>query len=332
MKHVFLLIRISSFLIAGSIWFNRLFLVSTASYKPNRHPKIQPLSLQIKTYCDPLRLFLNDCDYRIFETYISAEGFRESYCNKNNYIVAGGVNEGQLASHILRICPDVSFVGTEIQLGALVIAKTLLANFTHAYIYHGGWSDHRTTMKISTNAEGRNQGAGLFTTEGRKASYIGRLSSSAYEVPVFTLEEFAFQHRIERALVVVIDTEGYEPIVIKGMHLEKDENRRLFSFIHFELGGTWAERDLRHPPGSMTQYETALYLESLGYEILIIGCGGFLPVEPEFFNHVEDFTTLFERRNEGRGYFVQGNALAIYRRFANELLLKTVDSHIWVSK
>ena len=238
---------------------------------------------------------------------------------------------GYLAFQILSLCPEATFVGSEIQLIALGMARRLLSNFTHAHVYHCAWSDHSAeNLKILTNAEGDSEGGGLISTEEDLKRNPRGLSESDYEVSVLTLEEFAIQHRIEKALLLIIDTEGHEPLVIKGMHLENDVNRKRFSFLHYELGGTWAERDSRHPPGSMTQYQTALYLDALGYEIYMIGCNGFLPVEPAFFNNVENFTSSLEQRNEGFGFFVQGNALAMYRSYANPFLVRVVDSNIIV--
>ena len=35
---------------------------------------------------------------------------------------------------------------------------------------------------------------------------------------------------------LVIDAEGHEPLIIQGMHLEQEQNRRKFSAFQIELG------------------------------------------------------------------------------------------------
>ena len=52
--------------------------------------------------------------------------------------------------------------------------------------------------------------------------------------------------------MVVIDVEGFEPKVLRGMHLEDEKNQRRFPHIQYELGGTWAKLDPRH--GGTTEW------------------------------------------------------------------------------
>ena len=43
-------------------------------------------------------------------------------------------------------------------------------------------------------------------------------------------------HDIKRVDYLVIDAEGHEPLIIQGMKLENEENRRKFSAFQIELG------------------------------------------------------------------------------------------------
>ena len=66
---------------------------------------------------------------------------------------------------------------------------------------------------------------------------------------------------------VLIDVEGQEPNVIRGMRLET--NRQIFPLFQYELGGTWA--DSRHDAKQWGQYGIAMYLKALGYTLYLMG-------------------------------------------------------------
>merc|ERR1719210_1691102 len=98
---------------------------------------------------------------------------------------------------------------------------------------------------------------------------------------------------------VLIDVEGHEPNVIKGMNLDLEENRRTFPVFQFELGGTWA--DSRRDKDQWDQYATAKHLRSWGYQLFLLGARQEQPVlwqvAPELFRDSR-------ANNEGYGYFV----------------------------
>ena len=74
----------------------------------------------------------------------------------------------------------------------------------------------------------------------------------------------------EEVNYVLIDVEGKEPNVIRGMGLET--NRQMFPLFQYELGGTWS--DSRHDPGQWGQYGVAMYLKALGYALYLMGGDG----------------------------------------------------------
>ena len=108
---------------------------------------------------------------------------------------------------------------------------------------------------------------------------------------------------------MIIDVEGKEPNVIRGMRLES--NRRNFPVFQFELGGTWT--DSRHDENQWGQYGIAMYLTALGYKLYLMGEKGDLPmllrVEAEFFR-------VYSFRPE---VDVGGNLLALHPDYADGL-------------
>ena len=119
-----------------------------------------------------------------------------------------------------------------------------------------------------------------------------------------------FLDHFDQVLFVLIDTEGYEPKVIRGMGLERMENRKRFPCFQYELGGTWAREDNRHLRDKWGQLETAQYLESIGYKLFLVGADDWLPITSDFFREFNPIT-----EDEGFGPFIQGNALALHPEF-----------------
>jgi hypothetical protein len=125
------------------------------------------------------------------------------------------------------------------------------------------------------------------------------------------MAQWCDEHAVEITNYVLVDVEGYEPKVIRGMALENEKNQRRFSAFQYELGGTWAKRDPRH--GATTEWSQkimAQYLTDLGYHLFLIGSNNWLKVSPAFFDeggHMED---------EGFGKFIQGNLLCLHKTFS----------------
>jgi hypothetical protein len=87
-----------------------------------------------------------------------------------------------------------------------------------------------------------------------------------------------------------------------------------------ELGGTWALRDPRHPEGSMTQAEICYFLTGRGYLVFIIVNNGLFQAPCDFYSRLNNVNTF--PWEDGDGYFVQGNALAIHPQYAEPAILK----------
>ena len=84
------------------------------------------------------------------------------------------------------------------------------------------------------------------------------------------------------------------------MELSDPINRKRFSMLQYELGGTWTEGSSRHTGEPWSQRDAGKYLEGLGYELYMIGSCGWLNVPSEVF--------------EGR--VVGGNVMAMHGAWA----------------
>lgn len=144
----------------------------------------------------------------------------------------------------------------------------------------------------------------------------------AVAMPVQAWSDFLVQRSIPEVLYALIDVEGHEVSVLRGMHLER--NTAAFPVFQFELGGTWS--DERHN-GDWSQYETAQYLEALGYRIFLIGAkhhhGYYVEkrATPDRYRplllpfnatHFRKTNCLRHLHHPGNG--MQGNALAVHQQ------------------
>ncbi|CAD7938540.1 unnamed protein product [Amoebophrya sp. A120] len=131
--------------------------------------------------------------------------------------------------------------------------------------------------------------------------------------------ERADKRRIEVQLdpqvtYVVIDVEGYEPKVLRGMKLELAANQARFPLFQFELGPSWAARDARHGNETLwTQEYAARRLQSFGYELYLIGLTGYLQVDSFFFNPAHRHTA-----DDGGGPFIWGNLLCMHSQYTKK--------------
>lgn len=76
-------------------------------------------------------------------------------------------------------------------------------------------------------------------------------------VATTSLEGWADRNNVESVVYLSLDLEGHEPLVIEGMGLEREANRRRFATFQYELGGTWGERDPRRPLFAMNQHQVS---------------------------------------------------------------------------
>eukprot|EP00940_MAST-03C_sp_MAST-3C-sp2_P001710 g1710.t1 len=231
--------------------------------------------------------------------------FREQGQNKKSSVVlVAGVNRGQSMVNILKEAPDVTLHGFEIQEKERREAKRVTRQFQNVIVHGQGWGEKKEKNIL---IGGRGGLAGFFDPNGQRGWTLSGETGETVRLDAWTKE-----NHIEQVLFVLIDTEGYEPKVIRGMGLELLENRKRFPCFQYELGGTWAREDSRHLGDKWGQLETAQYLESLGYELFLVGADDWLPIHSEFFR--ADVNPIAE--DEGFGPFVQGNALALHPDFA----------------
>ncbi len=285
----------------------------------------------------PANVFGNKCDFHALEMYFGKgeHGGNSALCTKDSHVLIGGANRGQLAKPLLEMCPGVSLVGVEVQRPAWQRATETIMPFPNARMLHAGWSDRNGKSSVVGLADGMHEtaflnegGSNVATWNPGDTSFSGCMVIDD-EVDIWRLETFVTEQKISSALLVIIDAEGHEPTIIAGMNLDLVANRRRFPIFHYELGGTWAENDPRHRPGSLSQFGIAAYLEACGYKLYLIGCVGFMPVGSRFFHPVAHHGKG-QPLDEGYGPFVQGNALAIHPEFANPKMLAKINSHLIV--
>jgi len=184
---------------------------------------------------------------------------------------------------------------------------------TNVQLYNLGFSE-KSASGIPIGGKG--EVAGLFTTKGTKFAKWGDSGESA---SVVALHEWCAEKGIERTEYVIIDVEGHEPKVLRGMRLDHDSNQRRFPVLQFELGGTWGPRDPRHGgEDEWTQQVAAQHLADHGYMLFLIGKSYWFPVTPEF------FAPGPHSHSEGSGPFIQGNLLCVHHKYSRPALREVV--------
>lgn len=169
------------------------------------------------------------------------------------------------------------------------------------------------------NISGVGEQAGLYNFDEvqinlkQKANINLLNSATVRSVATVPLSAFVVMHNISKVDYVAIDVEGFEAKVIKGMKLHEIENRRIFSAIQFELGGTWT--DLRRPNDSWTLSEVAAHLPDNGYNLYLIGENLLFKVTKDFFPKILSTDA-----------YVNGNALALHPDFASPVVNKLIES------
>ncbi len=236
--------------------------------------------------------------------------------NKEQSVVfVGGTNDGEASKHILHSCNSITFYGFEIQIDFYNKAKSALRTFKNVHMVNSGWSD-----KVEHNLAigGARLTAGLYDPKGQRGWKLQKNTISTV-----LLSSFAFENNINETIYVLIDTEGHEPKVLRGMNLDSIDNQKKFPIIQYELGGTWAQHDNRHSNDPWDQKKTAIYLEQNGYKLFLIGEEEWLYIESDFFTL--DTNKLAE--NDGYGAFIQGNVLAVHTKYIKKKILKGISKY-----
>lgn len=229
-------------------------------------------------------------------------------------ILVCGAHHGESMSNILQVCDRATIHGFEIQQQAFVLASQAFRGRDNVSVHHLGLSDHVGTMPVT----GSGETAGVYVPEGRWAH-----EAQQGTVNVAPVSHFLETQGIDKVDYFVIDVEGHEQEVIKGMRLET--NAPKFPVFQYELGGTWADS---RRTGPWTQFTMAFYLELLGYDLYLMGTvhgnAVLLRVGPEFFRYSSANYEGYE--NGGQKYFVQGNALAVHAVHADASIREAVSS------
>merc|ERR1719487_1247246 len=135
-------------------------------------------------------------------------------------------------------------------------AVQTLKGYSEIKLTHGAVSDADVVAHLSGSGE----------TAGVYAPGPHGFMDAHEDVTTSRWDEFVTKHKISEVSYALIDVEGHEVPVIHGMNLEK--LKTVFPVFQYELGGTWV--DGRHA-GSLTQEDTARYLQSLGYIVFLMG-------------------------------------------------------------
>jgi len=216
----------------------------------------------------------------------------------------GGIDRAQMTLAVAGlISKDIPIHGFEILKSSQQESSALVAHYPNVHIHHLAW---------------------------------GEASGMLPEAATVSMAEWADENHVTLSLYTLIDVEGHEPRVLRGMKLHDLSNQRRFPIVQYELGGTWAERDKRHYSGSeteqdkrdnrhysgseteWTQKQAAEYMRSNGYELFLIGTNNWMRVDPEFFEEGD------HSLDEGFGRFVQGNLLCLHLHFCPSRIMRHV--------
>jgi len=273
-------------------------------------------------YCKNKKIFSNKADHAV-----SSELIRQYLLsvNKPFRMFVVGVNSGSDVYNLLRHrWFDVSraeIFGWEANPDVFKQAAQLLSKFTIVKLYNKGVSDHAGEMNM-TMIEGSSEVGGLFSSKWSWATKHGWKVKTT-TVSVETWSAFLRSVQINFVPYSLIDVEGHEVHVIRGMELEIHADA--FPLFQYEVGSTWA--DERHSQ-EWTQEEMADYLNGLGYDLYQMGAIGasprLLPVTSFTIRSVS-----YGRQNcswtlAGRSVGMENNVLAVLRRY--------MQAHPWLDR
>lgn len=280
--------------------------------KQSSHNKQADKLWQKQYYQTHRNVFNNKADFPAIKHLVERSGL----CASNNPILIGGVNEGQFLLQVVQLCPNATIHGFEIQPSIFKTTQAKVQNLTNVHLHNKGWGE-RSQSGLQIGGSGGT--AGLYQTKGTRFDDWGMQDVTSSTV---ALSEWCTERGIGTTSYVVIDVEGYEPKVLRGMKLDRIENQKRFPHIQFELGGTWARLDPRHGgENEWSQFQAARFMQSWNYRLFLIGMERWMEVSAEFF---EPGPHMLEERNNGK--FVQGNLLCLHNEYSLPPIMKTVTS------
>lgn len=180
------------------------------------------------------------------------------HCGPSTVLVDGGLNRGQTAELILESCPDTTFHGVEFQKSLYDMVAAKFKEQPNVHIYHQGWGHENSVVHSSGSGE----------------TAVLDKNGEGDEVSVTTMLDFYEKTGAKSFDFMLIDTEGMEPMILEGMHLESLTNRQRFPLFQIEMTQAWVRmaeklKPLRPKTGS----EVATMLEEYGYELYLVGRG-----------------------------------------------------------
>ena len=224
-------------------------------------------------YCRSEWLFCNKCDrpflYALVRAALAATRGEKQQLN----VFVVGVHDGSDIGNLIvqpwyNYTERVKIYGWELswdnfraaqqrlkQIESIELIRRAVSNFTGT-----------TTAFVTSSRSETHSMVGCSTSDLSNTTHSMCAGKHAVPMPVQAWSDFLVERSVPEVLYALIDVEGHEVSVLRGMHLER--NTAAFPMFQFELGGTWS--DERHN-GDWSMYETAQYLEALGYRIYLIG-------------------------------------------------------------
>ncbi len=268
-------------------------------------------------------MYCNKCDFplhhALLETWVVHHGKKQT-----GTVFVVGCNDGSDVAHLVNrpwYTPRLRVYAWEMQEPTFMSARRLLAaSNASVEVLHGGISDQSNAVCM------REGGEGTYINTRARQSCEDRCCGGT-RVQVQPWSRFVDAHEISQVTFALVDVEGHEASVIRGMELET--RSATFPIFTFELGSAWVS--FKHA-GNWTQQSTATYLTRLGYELFLIGANGcgpsacnirpeayiptLLPVSPD--NFAEPNCRPWRRVSATgprpwllRGSALDGNALAV---------------------
>lgn len=248
-----------------------------------------------------------------------------AFCNKCDFVAQFEIlRELQANLDNLTLFVTGTYDGSDIH--RLTQQKWYRANRTRVY----GWEIQptvhgRASAQLKQHAEvqifhaGVSDRAGRVGLAGKKelAHLDAALTNATTYVDVVCWADFAESRSIPLVDYALIDTEGHDVNVMRGMNLGEPGR---FPMLQYEIGPGWVDSAGRLIAPA-TQVEVADWLTSLGYKLFIMGrrlldwrnssslTPILLPVTPSTFR---DSWCTHTRWNMRRNNSMQGNVLAIH--------------------
>lgn len=149
-------------------------------------------------------------------------------------IFIAGVNEGQLALRALSECPALVVLGLEIDRLMFTKATAALVEYPNVHIRNVGLSDREARVSYAPHGEASSIMDPKDKSRTRFSNWaVGVDTVRVVPLPTAFSEFLQPLKRAPQLVFSVIDVEGQEPLVLRGMRLDKEENRRRFAAFQF---------------------------------------------------------------------------------------------------